>query len=298
MIGKQPNEEVKYVKSESKNVKKIKVKDFIKIPYKILNDFNGWLLVNEGTRKIIDKIVNSGTPLGKKFEIRNGFATLNNDVYVFTPVSESDEYYVLKQGKKEYKIEKRICRNAIKPNVLKSENEITENTEKIIFPYESVVVETDLFDGNNIAVKVFEENFFKENYPFAYKYLLSNKKVLAERDKGQKAYDKWYAFGRTQALNYYGNKLFFPYISDKPCFVYTEDKEFLFYNGFAIFSNSSKNLLVLKKILYSSIFWFYIKNTSKPYDGDYYSLGKNYIKRFGICNLTEKEEEKLLMLRK
>lgn len=44
----------------------------------------------------------------------------------------------------------------------------------------------------------------------------------------------------------------------------------------------------------SSIFWYYIKTTSKPYSSDYYSLNGNYIKNFGICELTDKEKKFLI----
>jgi len=298
LIGKQQKNEVKYLKSESKNILKIKARDFIKIRFEILNDYDGWLLVNEETRKVIVKITNSGKPLGKKFEIRNGFATLKNDIYVFTPIAENDEYYFLKQDKKEYKIEKKICRNAIKPNVLKSESEIKENTEKIIFPYDSNIEDINLFDEKSIYVKIMEEKIFKNDFPFTYKYLADNKLILAERDKGKGDYEKWYSYGRSQALTYYGFKLFFPYISENPCFVYTNEKDFLFYNGYAILSNNERKLLILQKILKSKIFWFYIKTTSKPYAGGFYSQAKNYLKGFGVCDLTIKEEEILLNLDK
>ena len=44
----------------------------------------------------------------------------------------------------------------------------------------------------------------------------------------------------------------------------------------------------------SNIFWYYIKTTSKPYSFDYYSLNGNYIKNFGVCELTEKERKFLI----
>tara|TARA_R110002033_G_scaffold158532_1_gene194669 strand:+ start:4208 stop:6136 length:1929 start_codon:yes stop_codon:yes gene_type:complete len=296
LIGRQSKNEVKYVKSESKNILKIKLRDFIKIPYEILNDYDGWLLVDEETRKIIYKITSTGKTLGKKFEIRNGFATLKNDIYVFRPIAEDNEYYFLKQGEKKYKIEKKICRNAIKPNILKSENEIKVNTEKIIFPYDSNIEDINLFEEKSIYVKILDEEILKLKYPLAYKYLSDNKKILAKRDKGDGDYDKWYSFGRSQALTYYGFKLFFPYISENPCFVFTNEKDFLFYNGYAILSKNDRRLLILQKILKSKIFWFYIKTISKPYAGGYYSLAKNYLKGFGVCDLTLNEEEILLKL--
>ena len=68
----------------------------------------------------------------------------------------------------------------------------------------------------------------------------------------------------------------------------------MFYNGFAILSDSREELLILQKILKSKIFWFYITNTSKPYAGNYFSVAKNYIKNFGICELSEKDKQELL----
>ena len=39
----------------------------------------------------------------------------------------------------------------------------------------------------------------------------------------------------------------------------------------------------------SRLFWFYITNTSKPYGSGYFSLSRNYIKKFGIFNFSERD---------
>ncbi len=70
----------------------------------------------------------------------------------------------------------------------------------------------------------------------------------------------------------------------------------LFYNGYAVLSESTEDLLLLQKVLMSKIFWYYIENTSKPYAGNYFSVAKNYIKNFGICDLSENEKTKLTNL--
>lgn len=296
-IGKRECTSVKYVKAISSKIQKIKLSNYISIPYSNLDDFNGWYLINKKVQKVISKIENCGTPLGRKFEIRNGFATLKNNIYVFKPVKEDNEfYYLLKDGIK-YKIEKDVCKNAIKPNTLKSESELEEKIEKLIFPYNIELNKTGLFETEEKTLKTFTEFEFKTNYPLAYKYLLTTKKTLALRDKGNKEYDQWFAFGRNQALNLKGYKLLFPYITNKPCFVLTEDTNLLFYNGYAVLSESTEELLILQKILMSKIFWYYIKNTSKPYAGKFFSVAKNYIKSFGICDLTKEEKKKLLKLK-
>ncbi|MFA5297158.1 MAG: N-6 DNA methylase [Lutibacter sp.] len=296
IIGKSQSSVVKYIKSLSNQINKIKKKDYITISYANLDDFNGWYLINKKNISLISKIESCGTPLGKKFEIRNGFATLKNNIYVFKPTKESDDYFYLEKDGIEFKIEKLICKNAIKPNTLKSESKIESNTEKLIFPYTVSVENKDLFDKDKRSLKILDEDTFKLDFPLAYKYLSSQKEILSQRDKGNKVYEKWYAFGRNQALTLNGYKLLLPYITNTPCFVYTEDSDLLFYNGYAIFSNSIEELFILQKILMSKIFWYYIVNTSKPYAGNYFSVAKNYIKNFGVCDLTNEEKEELLSL--
>ncbi|MCD8422181.1 N-6 DNA methylase [Tenacibaculum finnmarkense] len=293
IIGKTESTSVKYLKSLSSNLQKIKPSNYINIPYANLDDFNGWYLINNKVQKIISKIENCGTSLGKKFEIRNGFATLKNNIYIFKPVKEDFEYYYLLKDGIEYKIEKGICRNAIKPNTLKSEEELDRKTEKLIFPYNIELKKTELFKTKEKILTTLTEAQFKINYPFAFSYLLTNKKILALRDKGNKKYDQWFSFGRNQALTLNGFKLLFPYITNKPCFVLTEDTDLFFYNGYAVLSESTEDLLILQKILMSKIFWYYIENTSKPYAGNYFSVAKNYIKNFGVCDLSKEERKKL-----
>jgi adenine-specific DNA-methyltransferase len=298
LISKSQNKFIKYTKSLSSNIQNIKESNFLKISYEDLNNHNGWFLVDERIKKIVNIIESTGIPLGNKFEIRNGFATLKNNIYLFTPYKETEEFYFfLKDGIK-YKIEKNICREAIKPNTLKLASEIKKQTEKLIFPYIITNSDTNLFNEKKQTIKIINEKTLKKNYSNTYNYLTSQKEVLSKRDKGNKEYEEWYAFGRNQALLTTGYKLLLPYITKEPCFVYTDKKDLLFYNGYAILSNSIEELHILQKILMSKIFWFYIQNTSKPYAGNYFSVAKNYIKNFGICALNTQEKRIILELQK
>ena len=151
-----------------------------------------------------------------------------------------------------------------------------------------------MFGGDQKTLSLIQESIFKEKFKGTYEYLKEHKSELAQRDKGKRSYENWYAYGRSQALNVKGKKLLFPYISNKPYFVYTDDEDLLFYNGYAIISDSEEELKVLQKLLTSSIFWYYIKHTSKPYAHDYFALSKNYIKNFGVYNFNSKDKEYLL----
>ncbi|TXK78906.1 class I SAM-dependent DNA methyltransferase [Mesonia sp. K4-1] len=277
-----------YTSSKPKNIRSLTENDFLYFDYGDLNDFHGWQLDDARTRLNLKRLENSGEKLGDLFNIRNGFATLRNNIYLFTPLREDDEYFYFKKDSKDYSIEKEICRNAVKPNILKNEVDLETFNEKIIFPY--IFVEennNDLFYNNqNRKVKVISEDNFRENFPQAYNYLNHYREELSKRDKGNKKYETWFAYGRSQALNIRGLKLLFPYISNAPYFVFTNDEDLLFYNGYALISENEEELMFIKKVLESDIFWYYIKNTSKPYSSGYFALAKNYVKNFSIPNFT------------
>jgi type I restriction-modification system DNA methylase subunit len=292
-IEKKKSNEVKYQKITTTDFLNKKVLDFTRINYSLLNTKKGWILNKPEVLENINKIESIGIPLGDKFPIKNGLATLSNDIFIFKPVDEDENYFYHQNGKL-HKIEKGICRDVIKPNRLKTESEITELKEQIIFPYYQGNSPSDLLDKKTNKKIAFDEKYFKTNFPKAYAYLKGNKKQLLNRDKGKNEKYKWFEFGRTQALNDLGKKLLFPYMAKQPYFVYTDQKDLLLYAGYAVYFDSERELKVLKRILESKVFWYYIRKTSKPYSGNYFALAKNYVKDFGVCELTEDEKNYLL----
>ena len=203
------------------------------INYSELKAESGW---NLQTSHLINKIESMGTAFSKIYKTRNGIATLKNDVFIFEPVNEKNGYYWLQNGKL-YQIEKGICKDIVNSNALAKESTFDLSNEKCIFPYEIV----------DKKAKIFSELKLKDEYPFAYKYLVDKKELLASRDKGKGKYPKWFAFGRTQCLEQMEFKLFFPHLTAKsPNFVLNDNKDTLFYNGLAVIGNNEIELLVLK----------------------------------------------------
>ena len=122
-----------------------------------------------------------------------------------------------------------------------------------------------------------------------YQVLLSCKNDLDTRDKGRPNPKGWYAYGRTQGLNKYGKKLLFPTFSNHPKFMYVENEEALFCNGYGIFENDRYELNILFKILNSIVMEYYVNNTSYSIEGGYYCYQKKYIERFSIPWLSDKQ---------
>jgi hypothetical protein len=282
-LSKTQSDSLLYAKAELTDVETQNNFVYSHINYNILDDHRGWNLNHSEVLNNIRLIENAGEALGDLYVIKNGIATLANDVYIFRPTRVDDNFYYLSRKGCEYPIEKGICRDIIKPNILKTEAEIAEKEEKIITPYD---------DNSNVIA----EKYFISNYPQAYAYLQSCRNILDARDKGEGDYGAWYAFGRTQAIADSGKKLLFPYMSDLPHFVYMPQKDMMIYCGYAIYSESETELLFLKRVLESSVFDYYMRHTSKPYSTGYYSYAKNYVKSFGIYPFSDKQKQYLLSL--
>ena len=65
--------------------------------------------------------------------------------------------------------------------------------------------------------KIIPESLFENRNPHTYEYLCNSKEELEKRDKGNKKYPEWYAYGRSQSIKYSENKCI--YI---PCFINPE----------------------------------------------------------------------------
>jgi hypothetical protein len=279
-IEKAEQPSIKYYASENRKFPECE-EQYEEVLYETLDSKKGW---NLRDNIIISKIESIGTPFGELFKTRHGIATLKNSIYIFNPVDEDLNFYFLLNEGVSYPIEKDLCRDIINSNKLSREVDLKMAMEKIIFPYD-----------NNPKPKLLRESIFKRLYPFGYKYLKKMKLTLAERDKGTGKYEKWFAFGRTQSLERVMNKLFFPKMSDViPSYIINSDENLLFYNGQAIIGHTMEEMILAKKIMQSSVFWYYIKTTSKPYSSNYYSLNGNYIRNFGVCTLTDGEKEFVL----
>lgn len=288
LIRKYKTDQVHYIESASSKLEYLHKEDYEDIPYALLDNKKGWILKDKHTSDKIMTIESTGQPLGEVVDIKNGFATLRNEIYLIRPESQDSNYYYFKKDGKDCKVEIGICREAIKANLVRTEDDIDNLKEYIIFPYR-------LIDGFQI---ILDEDEFVNKYPYAHLYLSQYKEELAKRDKGHKQYPKWYAYGRSQALNLKGERLLFPHICDTPCFVYCANSTLMFYDGYAIFSKDQRQLNIIRRILMSNIFWYYITKTSKPYSGGFFSLEKRYIRHFGVPVLTEEEKDELIRLDK
>jgi hypothetical protein len=271
------SENIHYTVEKSLNLFKKKI-DFKMIPYSKLSVQHGWSLKNTN---IIRTIESTGTPLGNLYNTKSGIATLRNNIYIFKYIKENKKYYFLEN---DVIIEKEICKDIINSNHLANKDNIDSMVMKIIFPYTYI-------DNKPVLI---EESILKSKYPNAYSYLESHKDSLLKRDNGKGKY-LWYEYGRNQSMERSIYKLLFPQLANEGFYSNIKNEENLYINnGMYAISDNLEDLQILQKIFMSDIFWFYVKSVSKYYSSNYYSLGRNYIKNFGIYNFSIKDKKFLI----
>ncbi|HTF29380.1 MAG TPA: N-6 DNA methylase, partial [Flavitalea sp.] len=276
---------IRYRRSQSQDIEQLLPETFIEYRYETLNHTDGWNLTNALIiNEYIDTIEAIGLPFREKYVTKNGIATLRNNVYKFKPVADDNLYYYFQTDTQAFPIERDICRDIVNANKLKAPADLVNKLEKIIFPYTVV----------NGKVEIIPESELRTSFPMTYQYLLNNKDILARRDKGTRDYEVWYAYGRRQSMDINQFKLFFPHICERPTFVISEDPDLLFYNGIAVVSNDLHELLLLKKLMETNVFYTYIRATTKDYSSGYISMSRNYLKNFGIYDFTDEEKTAFL----
>jgi len=187
--------------------------------------------------------------LEKHIEISNGVATLRDKIFI-----HKNKLYDEPCWRKIYKVSRNI-------------------TNWIICPYDN-------------KAKIIDEKTFETENPKTYNFLSENKVELAKRDKGNKTYEKWYVYGRSQGLkilkeNGNSNFLYISTMCDKNLQIY-EKLPMLYYSGLAIKlkSQSSKTLEDIKKTIYNNIDNIY-KISSKRGNG-WFNLSSSSIKNLKV----------------
>lgn len=273
---------------ERDKLTKLKELKYSKIKIDKLNN-KKWRLLRECDQGNITKI-ESYSKLGNLFDIRVGIATCKDSIYFIESSKTNAGHFVKSYMDEQFLIEEEITKPTAKISDFKNQNELENNKRRIIFPYKFV----------NGSATIIPENELKEKYPLCHKYFIAVKKELCSRDKGKSDYPEWYAYARTQGLNFVGEKLLTPTFSAKPRFLFEKNSDTLFCNGYAIFSKnteqesffeSSYDLKFLSKILNSLVMHYYIKATSISIEGGYPCYQKNFIELFGIPHFDQNEVE-------
>lgn len=230
-------------------------------------------------------IENAGTPLRDLCDIRVGFATLKDSVFMVRSVGDACEG-LLPDGRR-VAVERDVTRGAVKVSTMSTEDDLRTNPMRILFPYEERSGKYEIIPEAEMAAR----------YPQAFAYLLAHRESLETRDKGKKVYPAWYAWGRTQGMKAASPKLLTKTFSRGPSF-FRDPSDQLFCNGYALTLKASAasewSLEALQRILNSKVMHYYATLSSVELTGSFQCYQKNFIERFGVPPLSREKAERLL----
>ena len=155
----------------------------------------------------------------------------------------------------------------------------------ILFPYAQT---------NNDGADLISSSQFKDKYPLTWNYLMDNKSYLENRENGKMRGERWYGYGRNQALDVMPlPKIFTPDIAARASFSVDESGEVFFTGGVA----GGYGILVLPEyskeyvlgLLNSKLLEWMIRQTATQMRGGYYSFESRFIRNLPIRTLRLSE---------
>ncbi len=267
-LGRTPHERLQFFRcSEPESeILRLRDDDFHDIPLNVL-DKKKWRLAPEHHLRNLRKLESNGTPLGELSDIKVGFATLKDSVFIVNNDFANQD------------IEEGITRPAIKIANFSDERSLESNQARVIQPYRK--------SGSNKWVPL-EDHEFQQMYPKAYSHLKAQEYELSKRDKGKKSPRRFFEWSRTQCMEAPGPKLLTKTFNRGPNFL-LDETDSLFCNGYSVKPREIGDLFfdpidirVLQRILNSSVMDYYARLTSFQIEGGYQCFQKNFIERFCI----------------
>lgn len=249
------------------------------VPYRSLSE-DKWDMISARQRKMIKKIeASDNIPLADIVDIRGGVATLRDRLYM---AQSHDGQIIANYQGKYYPLEEEATRPLIRVSDFTCDRELESNRRRIIYPYQV----------NDGRVEIIADKEMKERFPLTYKYLRKIAPELKKRDKGNKSYPAFYAYGRSQGLTAPGPALLTPLYAARPRFLHSRDQQALLVNGLAltIKDGAPYDLAALQALLDDSpVLDFYMKSLGQTIAGGYAHYRADLLRRFCLPRLSKGE---------
>jgi len=197
--------------------------------------------------------------------------------------------YSKSQGR-EYILEKNLLRPLLKGENIKRWM-VDKYNKVILFPYKIV-------DGK---AKLIEPQELQSNFPKVWRYLLDNREILENRERGRWKVPNWYAYGRRQNLEQFDQpKIMTQVLASRASFALDEEGLLYFTGGggaagygITIKEESKLSLKYICALLNSSLLDWYLKKISTVYRGGFYVYAKRFLERLPIKTPEAESEYKL-----
>jgi hypothetical protein len=300
LLSKKDNKTFQY--SEIKNLDTWKLRIYNESDYssKYTKDFidKEWVLMTSELEIVYSKIIKESICLEDivgSDNIFNGIQTSANKIYVHKILSFDQYYYYFNYKDKIWKIETELTRPYFQTD--RDERLYTYRPFKpnsfVIYPYKKV----------NDVIEFVQINDLRNNFPYAYNFLLEFKDDLIKRDiqPAPRTDDEWYRYGRHQSLDKceVDSKIVVGILSKNDGYAIDFNKTVLSSGGnagYGIISYDNEkeySIYYLQAILNSKYVEWICSLLGTVFRGGYFSHGTQVLKKLPIrkIDFTNKSEK-------
>lgn len=249
-----------------------------------------WNLKNEKADKLFKKLNSQPWTVKDVFEnISQGVVSVGDDIFLMQGQIKGGKFIGFSDKiDSEITLEATIVKPLLKGEDVKKYAPL-ENTYYCLYPHFEK-------DGKTIP---FDEDYFKENFPLAYNYILPFKEELIEKKIRYKTNPTaWYSLHRSREISLFEQeKIVTPETSLGGNM--TIDTVGYYHNTQVYTLEKKKNIDLDNKfwaaILNSSLFWFFLQQTGAVLRGGYFRFKTKYLEPFPLPKLKNIEEQNLFI---
>ncbi len=273
--------------------KYVTTKDFGAVKFaerKYEEDGRHWILATEtaGSTDLVVKLKSQARPLTDIVKgIYQGIVTVGDDIFVLRGERKGKTYVGYSAAANaEVEVEASLVKPLVKGEHIRRYGKLTSDIV-IIYPHH--------LDKRGKTVP-YTEAEMKAAFPLAYAYFKPFKKHLIEKKVKYKTNPKcWFSLHRSRDKRLFdGRKLITPQLQNMPHFTLDDQGWYPDAGGYSLVGCASRiGEEFLLGVLNSKVLWYFIKNTSNPYNNSYYYFQTKYLESFSVPVCSKNDEEEI-----
>ena len=241
-----------------------------------------WSFKNENSTNLLDKLTKHKLVKNIFQGIFQGLISMGDDIQMLDGKIIEDKFIGFsKRLQMNIEIESSLMKPILKGENIQRYSEL-KTSLYVFYPH--------IENEKNKTIPI-NEVTFKKQYPLGYNYIFNFKNELEEKKIKYKTNSKhWYSLHRSRELSLFNSeKIITPQLQNKSSFTIDKNSFFPDAGGYMLIKkeNDLIDLKVYLGIFNSSLFYYFIKQTSTPYNNNYYYFKTNYIQPFSIPEINE-----------
>lgn len=288
-LNKQPKEEFCFTKVEDLDLWKINGDGQVESISISAVTGNEWNFAIGESAALLSRLESFPIKLGGIAHIFVGLQTSADTVFLFKQVQKTagklTEVFS-KELEKMVSVESALLKPVVRSGEIGRYN--GRSSALVLFPYSI----------NENGATLLPEKELETRYPQTWKYLLQNKKLLANREHGKFKSSCWYQLYPKNLELWEQPKILVPYMVTELA-AFLDSRNLYFVNvttgGFGVTIPSMYgDMRFFTGLLNSKLLNWYMKKISTPFHGGYFAANKQFLERLPICTIDHSIPEGLM----